>query len=213
MKTFLLAALLFTGASLPPARAQSIRASAASTGSDRAFGTRENPAAQPGAPLTPTGGMRPAKYVVTGADDFVVEVYLNGKPVPAQRRELLAEVFGATAEKVNVEVKPGDWIVFNVVNNRLRWGGAYYFGVAGMTDKGEAAFVSRINDPRWTCCDDPEKVAAFIANRDQDGEPMRPVDKAWQDGPRMMHDHAYRGWNGEAVWGNSRNTWIKFVYR
>src|SRR3954464_3923074 len=62
------------------------------------------------------------KYLITVADDFVVEVYHNGKPVPDTERELLVERFGATAEKVQVAIRTGDWLVFHVVQNRLRWG-------------------------------------------------------------------------------------------
>src|SRR5262245_35721040 len=68
-----------------------------------------------------------ANYLITVTDDFVVDVYLNGKPIADAQRQLLDERFGATAEQMNVAVKKGDWLVFNVVNNRLRWNGAKYF--------------------------------------------------------------------------------------
>jgi hypothetical protein len=73
-----------------------------------------------------------ATSLVFVADDFVVDLYHNGVKVPDERRTLLEEVFGATVERVDVEVREGDWLVFNVVNNRLRWGGVQYFGVAGL---------------------------------------------------------------------------------
>src|SRR5437762_10648520 len=78
-----------------------------------------------------------AKYLITVTDDFIVNVYHNGKCVPLTRRTLLAEHFGATVERIDEGVKKGDWLVFNVVNNRLRWGGACYFGVAGCFDRDE----------------------------------------------------------------------------
>src|SRR5712671_6843774 len=81
-------------------------------------------------------------YLITVADDFVVDVYHNGKPVPETKRELLVERFGATAEKVKVSVRSGDWLVFHVVQNRLRWGGSKYFAVAGCFAANEFGFVS-----------------------------------------------------------------------
>lgn len=156
--------------------------------------------------------LSPAQYLVTAADDFVVEVYLNGKLVPASQREQLAEIFGAIAEKDKIIVKPGDWVVFNVVNDQMRWG-TCYFGVAGMTDDGKPVFVSKLNDPRWTCCDDPGKVAEFIAQKDSKGEPIQHIANVWADGLELMRNHAFKDWNGDPIWGKSHNTWIKFVYR
>src|SRR5947207_11914800 len=85
-------------------------------------------AAQP-APTRP-GDLR-ASYLITVADDFVADAYRNGRPIPDAKRQLLEDRFGATVERINTEVRKGDWLVFNVVNDRLRWGGAYYFAVAG----------------------------------------------------------------------------------
>src|ERR1044072_1633950 len=64
-----------------------------------------------------------ADRLFTVADDFIVDVYHNGVKVPDSKRTLLNEVFGAAVERIDLEVRPGDWIVFNVVNNRMRWGG------------------------------------------------------------------------------------------
>src|SRR3954466_4145755 len=72
-----------------------------------------------------------ADYLITVADDFIVEVYHNGQRVPDSARELILERFGATGEKIKVPVKRGDWLVFHVVANRLRWDGSKYFAVAG----------------------------------------------------------------------------------
>ena len=89
------------------------------------------------AALSATGRAEPprgrviADRLFTVADDFIVDVYHNGVKVPDAKRTLLHEVFGATAERIDIEVREGDWVVFNVVNNRLRWGGASYFGVTG----------------------------------------------------------------------------------
>lgn len=154
----------------------------------------------------------PAAYLVTATEDFVVNVYLNGKPVPMAQREVLKEVYGSIVEKTKIEVKPGDWIVFNVANDRLRWG-TCYFGVAGLGKDGKPVFVSRLSDPRWTCCDDLAKVDEFITQKDSKGETVRAIPKVWGDGPKLMSDYAFKGWNGDPIWGKTPSTWIKFVYR
>src|SRR4051794_3180660 len=86
-------------------------------------------AAQPTGPTGPPAASRGEVVAVTMftvADDFIVDVYHNGLKVPDAKRTLLVEAFGATAERVDLKVRRGDWLVFNVVNNRLRWGGASY---------------------------------------------------------------------------------------
>src|SRR5438270_4723551 len=72
-----------------------------------------------------------ADHLFTVADDFIIDIYHNGVKVPDRKRTLLEERFGATAERIEMAIRPGDWVVFNVVNNRLRWGGCAYFGVTG----------------------------------------------------------------------------------
>ena len=75
-----------------------------------------------------------ATKLFIGADDFVVDLFHNGQRVPDTARQMTTEVYGAIGERVDITVRERDWVVFNVVNNRLRWGGAYYFGVAGVND-------------------------------------------------------------------------------
>src|SRR5580658_8860309 len=82
-------------------------------------------------PEHPTKNIR-ANYVVTVSNDFVVDVYQNGVRVPDNRRQLVNEIFGATAERINIQVQKGDWLVFNVVNDRMRWNGARSFMAAGI---------------------------------------------------------------------------------
>jgi hypothetical protein len=65
-----------------------------------------------------------ATHLITVTDDFVVEAYKNGVRIQDGQRKLLDEIHGATVERINVEVRPGDWLVFHLVNNHLRWGGA-----------------------------------------------------------------------------------------
>jgi hypothetical protein len=152
------------------------------------------------------------RALLTVADDFIVDVYHNGVKVPDDRRELLEELHGATVERISVDVRPGDWLVFNVVNNRLRWGGASYFAVSARGDHG-IAFATDPASDRWSACDDPALVAAFIADRDfLSARRARPIATPWTDGDSKMAHHA-DGWSGRPLWGESRNTWIKYVAR
>ena len=152
------------------------------------------------------------EYLITVADDFVVDVYHNGKPVPEAKRELLVERFGATAEKVQVAVRPGDWLVFHVVQNRLRWGGSKYFAVAGCLAKNEFSFVSDPASEAWSVCDDPAKVPEFIRRRDA-GRKARAlaIEVPWGEGDDYMKECAGESFNGKALWGRAPSTWIKFV--
>ena len=160
----------------------------------------------------PKGGGPVARIEVV-ADDFVAEIYLNGKPLPGAQRKLQAEIFGAQCETVSIVPKPGDWIVFQVVNNKLRWNGAYYFAAAALTESGDLAFVSQTKSGNWSACDDLKEVARFVAERDylKDHKPQL-VQRPWDRGNQLIAKAA-PGWNGEAIWGDpaSRSTWIKFV--
>lgn len=162
-----------------------------------------------GSPATPRGRVI-ADRLFTVADDFIVDVYHNGVKVPDGRRTLLHEIHGATAERIDIEVREGDWIVFNVVNNRMRWGGCSYFAVTGRGNAG-VAFTTEADSGRWSCCDDTEKVSAFIAGRDYLARnPARSIANPWGDGDGLMSQIA-DGWPGKPIWGESRNTWVKFV--
>src|SRR3954454_12939595 len=89
-----------------------------------------------------------ARTLIAVIDDFIVDIYHNGVKVPDDRRELLVEVFGATVERITLDVRRGDWLVFNVVNNRLRWGGSSYFAVSGRGDAG-VGFTTELDSGRW----------------------------------------------------------------
>ncbi len=155
-----------------------------------------------------------AQYLVTVTDDFIVDVYRNGERVPDARRKLLVERFGATVERIDVPVNPGDWVVFNVVNNRLRWGGAYYFAVAGVKrDETSVGFASELDSGDWSCCDNPSNVTRFISDRDfLSANTAHRVQRPWHEGDQIMQRHVPQ-WSGTAVWGTTRNTWIKFIAR
>ena len=80
-----------------------------------------------------------ADHIIATVDDFIVDVYQNGKKVRDDRRKLLDEMYGATIERIDIDVRQGDWIVFNVANNRLRWGGAACFIAAGLMGEDKPA--------------------------------------------------------------------------
>jgi len=163
-----------------------------------------------GAPVPATGLLADWLHVV--ADDFVVDVYLNGKKVPDASRTMVQNTFGAVTEKIQAPVHGGDWLVFNVVNNRLRWNGACYFAVAGLKADRTVGFTSELGSGRWSCCDDPAEVAKFIADPNYlaTNHAHAPA-VTWRQGDRIMRNVAGRNWQGCAIWGTNRNTWIKFV--
>jgi len=104
-----------------------------------------------------------ADSIYTVADDFVVDVFHNGERVPDNQRSLIGESFGATCEKMLITVHEGDWLVFNVVNNRFRWNAVYYFAAAGVKGNQTIAFASELESGRWSFCDDARDVTRFIA--------------------------------------------------
>jgi len=155
-----------------------------------------------------------AAHLITVTDDFVVEAYKNGVRIQDGQRTLLNEIFGVTVERMNVQVHPGDWLVFHVVNNHLRWGGSKYFAVAGMLGTNEFGFVSDPASEAWSVCDDPDHVRDFIRRRDE-GTEIRasPIAKPWEEGDEHMRQNAGAGFPGKALWGGGASTWIKFVAR
>ncbi len=153
-----------------------------------------------------------AAYVITVADDFIVDIYHNGRAVPDSKRQMLEERYGATAERINIEVRKGDWLVFNVVNNRMRWGGAYYFAAAGCFAANEFGFSSNLEDGNWCVCDTVHDAAKFILRREYlANQPAKAISTLWADGGAMMRQFAGDQWKGTPLWGSSRNTWIKVL--
>src|SRR5262249_41368608 len=125
-----------------------------------------------------------AKWFFTVADDFVINIWKNGGVVAESKRELLAEIYGATIERVNLDLAVGDWLVFHVVNNRLRWGGCKFFGLAGLIAEKETTIVSSKSD-LWSYTDKPGDVARFIGERDflkDRSVHVIPQDRAWDQG-------------------------------
>jgi len=165
-------------------------------------------------PLTETNSQQPAAGEILatrlfiGADDFVVDVFLNGQRVPDTARQMTTEVYGAIGERTDITVRERDWVVFNVVNNRLRWGGAYYFGVAGVNDDGWVGINSEENE-QWSVCEDPGLAPRFIAEPDfLATNYAQRIAEPWNGGDAMIR----KNWAGEPIWGSptNRNIWIKF---
>jgi hypothetical protein len=153
-----------------------------------------------------------ANYVITSADDFLVSVYHNGDVVPDDRRHLISERFGATSERIDTQVKPGDWIVFHVVCDPMRWGGVRYFAAAGLFEKGEFGFVSQPDSRNWSACDDTSRAAKFIAKKDfMSNNPAQKITRLWLDGDGLMKQFAGDSWSGQPLWGRSCDTWLKFI--
>lgn len=152
-------------------------------------------------------------HLIAVVDDFIVDIYHNGERVPDSKRTLLNEIHGATVEKIDVQLRKGDWLVFNVVNNRLRWNGARYFAVAGIKEGAGTAFTTDSNTGSWSRCDNPSQVSAFVADPQFLARQLvYGIDVPWDHGNALMNQYA-DGWKGTPVWGENRNTWIKFVMK
>jgi hypothetical protein len=164
----------------------------------------------------PKGGAVPAdglcRYLITTTDDFIVEAYRNGQKIPDEKRQLLNEIFGATVERIDVGVQRGDWLVFHVVSNRLRWNGSKYFAVAGCYGPDQFGFESKQGSPAWSVCDDPAKARRFIRQREA-GAAHRPVpiEVPWGDGDGLMRESAGASFAGGPIWGGASSTWIKYI--
>ena len=173
---------------------------------------RKNPQLAAGGPQTTLRrGDKIADFICTVADDFVIDIYVNGELVPAEKRKLTGETYGAQAEQIDVPIHRGDWVVFAVANNRLRWGGSYFFGAAGMTKEKRLVFQSKLGDPRWTYTDDPASVSQFVRQRNMRGRPVESVKVIWDQGHGQMKERTNKLWSGDPVWGASRLSWIKFI--
>ena len=153
-----------------------------------------------------------ANYVITQADDFVVDIYHNGRLVPNECRHLLTETFGATSERIDLPVRHGDWLVFHVVNDRLRWGGCSYFAAAGLFEKNEFGFVSNARSGDWSACDDPSHAAKFVSRKTYMTDcPAQKIANPWSDGLHLMRQHAGDDWAGDPIWGRTCDTWLKLI--
>lgn len=151
-------------------------------------------------------------HLIMATNDYIVDAYHNGVKIPEAQRKMIHDHYGATVEKIQVDVQPGDTLVFHVVSNRLRWGGSRYFAVAGLLSTGDYGFVTDPGSSDWSVCDDPLQSNQFIQQSDY-GIQNRAliVTKPWDVGDELMRRYAGEGYPGQAVWGNNASTWIKYV--
>lgn len=152
-----------------------------------------------------------AKWLNLCADDFVVEVWKNGRAVPTAKRSLIHEIYGATVERIDMDLIAGDWLVFNVVHNRLRWNGCKFFGFAAMAAEGETSLVSS-DDKEWCCTDDPAEAPRFIREReylkDRQAKIIAP-EVTWDQGYPRLHELCGGKWHGKPIWGSAPSTFLK----
>jgi hypothetical protein len=152
-----------------------------------------------------------AKWINLCADDFVVDVWMNGRVVPTSKRSLIHEIYGATVERIDLAVNAGDWLVFHVVHNRLRWNGCKFFGMAGMAAEGETSLTS--NDGKeWCASDDPSEAAKFIRDRDFCKDrtvKIIPPEVTWDQGEPRLHELCGGKWHGRPIWGSTASCWLK----
>jgi hypothetical protein len=153
-----------------------------------------------------------AAWLTTVTKDFVVEAYKNGVRIPDTKRKLLLDRFGASVERIQTDVRAGDWLVFHVVHNRMRHGGTKFFAVAGCLAENKFGFVSDPESKDWSICDDPARSREFIRNR-EDGTEARAVRiaKPWSEGAGFMLEYAGSAFTGKPLWGAADSTWIKVL--
>jgi hypothetical protein len=145
-------------------------------------------------------------------DDFVIDVFQNGVKVPDSKIHLDGEIFGATVFRIDVKVHRNDWLVFNVVNDRFRWGGAYGFAAAGLKGGKTPVFETTADKGSWSACDAPDQALRFIHDPTylSDKSVVIPG-KPWSGCTDQMK--ARCDWDGETVWSDSesKDVWIKYI--
>jgi hypothetical protein len=143
------------------------------------------------------------------ACDFVINVWHNGDPVNWKNRKLEAEVFGRTAERLPIDLREGDWVVFQLANNIVRGKGGRLF-IAGALLNDKPVIETSASSP-WFFEDNPGKAGDFMASYDSGREQNAvsiPTDEAWGDGVKL-YKRAFPQTKAEPIWGNQPVTWIK----
>ena len=152
------------------------------------------------------------KSLVVVAKDFVLEVYKNGVRVPEEKRHLLLDRFGATAERIDHDLVPGDWLVFHVANNRLRHDGSKFFSISAPHGKEKHGIVTNPDSANWSICDDPVRSRDFIQQREEGTESRAmPISHEWEEGMKYMREFAGDNFHGRPLWGAAPSTWIKYI--
>ena len=128
-------------------------------------------------------------------------------------RKLLLDRFGASVERIGINVSVGDWLVYHVAHNRLRHKGSKFFAVTGLRDEERVGFVSDPKSENWSVCDEPSRIREFIQNRDEGTEARAiPIARPWKEGVKFMKKYTgLEEFSGEALWGTAPSTWIKFI--
>ena len=158
-----------------------------------------------------SAGKLRAKWIAWCADDFVVDLWHNGRVVPVAQRSLIHEIYGATVERAEVALKAGDWLVFHVVHNRMRWNGCKFFGMVGMAAENEASLVST-NGKEWSAADFAMDAFRFIRERDYlKDKPAKliPLESLWDQGYSRLHELCGGKWHGTPIWGEAASCWLK----
>jgi hypothetical protein len=152
-----------------------------------------------------------ATSVLFAADDFVINVYHNGQAVPDSAFKLEREIFGATVMRVQIDVQRGDWLVFEVVNDRFRWKGSCGFAAAGLTADGEVAFATDTQGGQWSACDSSDRASRFISEAGylSNNGPSIPTNP-WARANDEMSSRC--DWSGKIIWGagDTPHVWIKY---
>lgn len=152
-----------------------------------------------------------ARELTIVAKDFVIEIYHNGRRLQRDERTMILDRFGATAEKADIDVKAGDWLVFHVANNRLRHGGSKYFAVTGQLDDERIGIITQADSENWSACDHPALAKDFIHFREAGTESrVVEIEREWEEGDSFMEKFTERRFRGDAIWGTAPSTWIKY---
>ncbi len=148
-----------------------------------------------------------AKYVEFAAESFVTEIWLNGLRVPDAARKRVATRDGVAYDRLELEIREGDWLVFQVANDRAR--GEGFLAAWGLDNDGKTVFQSSATDG-WFVCEEPGRAHAFVASKDGKGAyPATPSSTAkLMSISKEPKEHRL---GGEPLRARSGTTWIKCV--
>ena len=142
---------------------------------------------------------------ILAVSGLLIDVYKNGTAIDRSKRELIDSKNGASIETIFEKVSAGDWLVFHVAN---RGGspisGSMYFGLAGVLESGEIAFVSDADSADWCSCSYPSLATKFIGEKEF-GRQSRVVSisKPLETGGLALSNHLEKEFSGAAIWGTA----------
>ena len=80
-----------------------------------------------------------------------------------------------------------------------------------LNESGPPAFTTAADDAHWSACDDVAEVKKFIAERAHLADhAAKPPEVPWSDGIGRFNQVVPDS-GAQPIWGQQRNTWIKFV--